>query len=58
VVKATRVTAWSPRLFRLAAWKIPSGIAIRTAIAMPMPDRYALRSHRSPNNAATDWFSL
>jgi len=35
VVKATKVTAWSPKLFRLTAWKIPSGIATRITRDVP-----------------------
>jgi hypothetical protein len=43
--------ASKPKMGRLIA---KTWIAIR----MPMPDMYKLRAHRSPNSAATDWFSL
>jgi hypothetical protein len=38
-MKAALVATLSPRLLRLAAWKMPSGTAIRTANTSDIPDR-------------------
>ena len=38
-MNAALVARLSPMLLRLTAWKIPSGMAMRSAISSDIPDR-------------------
>src|SRR5271169_4975680 len=56
-MNAMLVAMLSPSEFRLTAWNIPSGRAIRIASSSEMPDNQMLRARRSANREATVWFS-